>query len=308
MCLRASMIAIIALGCAPHQNPHPPSPAFSPQPVVMHSREQIARGAYVAAIAGCTTCHTPMMPDGQLPDHSRELAGGSEVRLPDGSLIRMPNITVDRETGIGKWSDAQIVAAIRQGVRPDGARLAPMMPYAYYNRMTDSDAAAVVAYVRAEPPVRQRVARSEGVRTAGPVMAAPRGYVDRAADPKAHGEYIASLMHCGACHTPQRGPFANQTFAGGLAMGPSVVSANISSDPETGIGAWGEADVIDAVRAMRTPSGATIRAPMAMYREAWSQLSDDDAHALAVYVKSVPAVKHEVKQPAEEPPNVSARR
>jgi mono/diheme cytochrome c family protein len=294
----ASIAAVLlAIGCHEERRPQtvaalPPAPAAP-----VHTADQLGRGAYIAAIAGCTTCHTPMMPDGQLHDHSRELAG-TKVDLPGGAVAYLPNISPDRETGIGSWTDAQIIAAIRMGVRPDGSRLAPFMPYPYYNRMTDQDAAALVAWMRAQPPIKNAVPRNQNSPLKPVDVAQPRGYVDRTDDPKAHGEYIVTLMHCDACHTPRQGPFANQTGAGGTPMGPGVIASNITSDPDTGIGTWGEQDVIDAVRTMKVPEGGDIRPPMANYKEAWSQLSDADAHAMAVFVKAIPPVKHDVKQDA----------
>lgn len=298
-------IALVAFGChGQTQAPAAATPIEAQLPAA-HSPEQLARGAYVAAIAGCTTCHTPLMADGQLHDPSRELAG-TELHVPGGMTVQVPNISPDADTGIGKWSDAQIIKAIREGVRPDGSRLAPLMPYPFYNRMTDADAASLVAYIRSEPPIQNRVARNQNLSMQPVTVTPPRGYVDRTNDPHAHGEYLATLMHCGACHTPQQGSFANQVFAGGTRFG-DVVVPNITSDRETGIGTWSEDDVITAVRAMKDPEGHSLHAPMSEYREAWAQLTDSDARALAVYVKSVPAVHHDIEQEEQAPAPVSAR-
>ena len=299
-----SLLAVCVAAC--RGAPREPATAAAGQGLlqVKHTPAEIARGAYVAAIAGCTTCHTPMLPDGKLHDRSRELAG-TELAVPGGPKIAVPNITPDSKTGIGNWTDAQIIAAIRQGVRPDGTRLAPIMPYPFYNRMTDNDAADLVAFIRSEPPIVHRVVR-QPIPGMKPVdVAPPHGLVDRQNDPHAHGEYLASLMHCGACHTPTQGPFAHEVFAGGTRFG-DVVAPNITSDRETGIGTWSEQDIADAVRAMRDPQGHPLAPPMADYGEAWSQLTDADAHALAVYVHGVPPIHHDVS--AEEPGRVSARR
>lgn len=286
--------ALAVLACACHAPAHTAAPVRPNEATlqVRHTPEQIERGQYVAMIAGCTTCHTPMMPDGKLHDHSHELEG-TELKVPGGPAIEVPNITPDEDTGIGKWSDAQIIASIRQGVRPDGARLAPVMPYPYYNRMTDADATALVAYLRTQPAIHHPVPRNTKLGMKPVDVAAPQGYVDRTDDPHAHGEYLASLMHCGSCHTPQQGPFANDVFAGGTQLG-DIVAPNITSDRDTGIGSWSEDDVITAVTKMKDPEGHDLMPPMSEYAEAWSHLTGADAHALAVYVKSVPPIHHDL--------------
>jgi mono/diheme cytochrome c family protein len=207
----------------------------------------------------------------------------------------MPNISPDRDTGIGAWSDTQIIAAVRRGLRPDGTRLAPLMPYAYYNRMTDGDAAALVAYLRAQAPVRHEVARSENLPMKPIDVAEPRGSVDRVHDLHAHGEYIATLMHCAACHTPMEGSLANQAYAGGTRFG-DVVAPNITPDRDTGIGSWSEDDIIRAVREMKDPSGHKLHPPMADYREDWAHLTGTDAHALVIFLRKVPPVHHELEE------------
>src|SRR5689334_21952587 len=112
------LISLVAIGCgAPAATPvSPPAPAEHRGAIV--EPEEVVRGSYVAALAGCVTCHSPMRDDGK-PGPAR-LLSGSEGKLADGSVWRAPNITLDIRSGIGMWSDAQIVAAIRQGVRPDG--------------------------------------------------------------------------------------------------------------------------------------------------------------------------------------------
>lgn len=286
--------ALAVLACACHGHAHTPAPVRPAEAMlqVKHTPEQIERGRYVATIAGCTTCHTPLMPDGKLHDHAHELEG-TMLQVPGGHALAVPNITPDTETGIGKWSDAQIVIAIRQGVRPDGSRLSPIMPYPYFNRMTDADANALVAFLRTQPAIHHAIPRAAGLGIKPVDVAPPQGYVDRTSDPQAHGEYLAALMHCGACHTPQQGPFANDVFAGGTQFG-DVVAPNITSDRETGIGSWSEDDVITAVTKMKDPQGHDLMPPMSEYGEAWSQLTGPDAHALAVYVKSVPPIHHDL--------------
>lgn len=114
------------------------------------------RGKYLVTIMGCTDCHT----DGALagrPNGARFLAGSAiGFGGPDG-VVYPPNLTSDADTGLGRWTDAQIVAAMRTGLRPDGRILAPIMPWPGYSHLTDEDAQAIVAYLRSLPPVAFRV-------------------------------------------------------------------------------------------------------------------------------------------------------
>jgi mono/diheme cytochrome c family protein len=117
---------------------------------------QIERGKYLVTIAGCSDCHTPGYFLGK-PDMARFL-GGSEVgfELPHLGVFYGPNLTPDMETGIGKWSRAEIVTAIQTGHRPDGRVLAPVMPWASFAHLTKEDAQAIAAYLKSLPPVKNK--------------------------------------------------------------------------------------------------------------------------------------------------------
>lgn len=123
---------------------------------------KIKRGEYLATIMDCTGCHTPGMLLGK-PDTGRYL-GGSDVgfRIPELGTFYPPNLTPDRETGLGNWSESDIVAAVRDGVRPDGRILVPVMPYHAYGRLTDLDARALAGYLKTLKPVRNAVPASTG--------------------------------------------------------------------------------------------------------------------------------------------------
>jgi mono/diheme cytochrome c family protein len=274
-----------------------PDPPSSPAEAATADPAQIARGGYLATVTGCILCHTPTTADGA-PDRARLLAGGLEVK-PGQGVWRSPNITPDRATGIGAWTDAELAAAIRVGVRPGGTRLLPIMPYPFYHRMTDADVRAIIAFLRAQPPIANAVRRSEGLDMRPVKLQEPAGNVDPAGDPRGHGEYIASLLHCGACHTPQAGPLARTPFAGGMPFGlpdgTTIFSSNITSDPDTGIGRWTEAQLLQTLRTMQRPDGTPLRGPMTVYQGAWSHLDERDARALAVYVKSIAPVRNEVR-------------
>ena len=130
----------------------PPS-AAAPEP----SQERVKRGEYLVAIMDCTGCHTPGAMVGQ-PDQARFLGGsGVGFQLPGFGIVYPPNLTPDPETGLGRWSAAEIITAVRTGVRPDGRVLAPVMPYHSYGRLTDADAQALAAYLKTLTPVRHQV-------------------------------------------------------------------------------------------------------------------------------------------------------
>ena len=121
------------------------------------SQERIKRGEYLVTIMDCAGCHTPGIFLGK-PDPDRAF-GGSEVgfQIPGLGIFYPPNLTPDPETGLGKWSEADIVKAVRTGVRPDGRVLAPVMPYHNYGKLTDADAQALASYLKSLKPVRHQV-------------------------------------------------------------------------------------------------------------------------------------------------------
>jgi mono/diheme cytochrome c family protein len=140
----STVVAVIALSCAPM------AASFADDAAV-------ARGKYLATIGGCQDCHTPGHFLGK-PDMARFL-GGSEVGfdIPGLGTFYGSNLTPDKATGLGNWSDAQVVTALQTGVRPDGRMLAPIMPWRALAVLTKSDVAALVAYLRSLPPVDNKV-------------------------------------------------------------------------------------------------------------------------------------------------------
>jgi mono/diheme cytochrome c family protein len=131
---------------------------------------QIARGKYLVQLAGCTDCHTPGHLLGK-PDMSRFL-GGSDVgfEVPDLAVFVGPNLTPDRDTGLGNWTRDEVATAIRTGVRPDGRILAPIMPWRSYTGLTTSDAQAIVEYLRSLPAVTNKVPGPFGLNTKATVF------------------------------------------------------------------------------------------------------------------------------------------
>ncbi len=119
-------------------------------------QDRLKRGEYLAHIMDCIGCHTPGALAGK-PDPQRALAGSDiGFEIPGMGIFYPPNLTSDRETGLGAWSEADIVKAVRKGERPDGRLLAPAMPYHAYARLTDADAGALASYLKSLKPVRHQ--------------------------------------------------------------------------------------------------------------------------------------------------------
>jgi mono/diheme cytochrome c family protein len=124
------------------------------------------RGEYLATIMVCGDCHSGRLADGRI-DRDLYLAGGSDgFEIPGLGIFWPPNLTTDAATGLGAWSAEAIAAAIREGVRPDGRILAPIMPYAFYQALSDADTADLVAYLRSLPAVSRAVPTPAGTREA----------------------------------------------------------------------------------------------------------------------------------------------
>jgi mono/diheme cytochrome c family protein len=121
------------------------------------SAPDITRGEYLSRIMDCAGCHTPGALVGK-PDLSRNLSGSDVAfHIPELGFFYPPNLTSDRETGLGSWTEADIVKAVRTGVRPDGRGLVPVMPWHSYSALTDYDAHSLAAYLKSLPPARHAV-------------------------------------------------------------------------------------------------------------------------------------------------------
>jgi len=260
------------------------------------------RGSYVSEAAGCLTCHTGMAGGG--PDLANAGGGGLEIPDPLGTW-RSPNITPDKASGIGNWTDDQIMRAVREGVRPDGSQLYVIMPYQNYNRMTDDDAKALVAFLRTLKPVERVVApNGKDLKFPKIPVGKPANQPDVATDPIKHGEYLATLMLCNHCHwTPDAkmapaGP--DKMYSGGLDMTipmfgtGKLYAPNITSDPETGIGKWKEDEIFTVIRTMVKPNSKMISPPMLLLQGGWSQMDEKDLHAVAAFIHQLPPVKNKV--------------
>jgi mono/diheme cytochrome c family protein len=209
-------------------------------------------------------------------------------------MVAIPrNITPDLETGIGAWTDAQIIRAIREGVRPDGRVLGPPMPFGMYRQISDRDVAAIVAYLRTVEPVHNELQPSSYdfmlPETWGPpVDSVPEP--DRQ-DKLAYGAYLAGpLGHCIECHsTPdaQGVPdLENALGAGGMLFhGPWGVSASRNLTP-TGLRGKSDAEIKDTIRTGMLADGSKLQPPMGFAY--YAHLTDEDLDAIVAYLRSLP--------------------
>ncbi|MBX6323621.1 MAG: cytochrome c [Rhodospirillaceae bacterium] len=258
----------------------------------------LERGTYlVHSIAACGNCHTQQGPDGPT---GPELAGGNPIEEPGAFVARPANITPDPETGIGAWTDAQLAKAIREGIRPDGSLIGPPMPFEVYNRLSDSDVAAIIAYLRTVQPVHNVVPKSEYKIPLPPAYGPPVGSVPDVprADKLAYGAYLAGpLGHCVVCHTPMiegRPDFEHALGAGGVKFyGPwgVSVSRNLTPDPESGLGAWSDAEIKRAISEGVSRDGTRLQPPMAFHW--YRNISDEDLDAIVAYLRSLKPIRNE---------------
>ena len=258
--------------------------------------DPVARGAYlVNTVMACGNCHTPQGPAG--PDASRDLAGGLPF-LEEAFEVHASNITQDEATGIGTWSDDEIKRAIQDGVRPDGTRLAPVMPYVFYKVLSERDLDAVVAYLRTVKPVSHKVPppsyKKEIVAHPLPGAETALSEEERAGDVVREGFYLATIAHCMECHIgrPNGVPDPAAMGAGGMRFpGPwgESVAANISSHPVDGIGTWTNEEVVRAITKGVSSDGSRLMPPMAYW--AYDKMRQEDVAAIVAWLRTVPPVE-----------------
>jgi mono/diheme cytochrome c family protein len=263
-------------------------------PASLTKASLVERGAYLARAADCMVCHTTQ--------GGKEYAGGLGFKLPFGTLYST-NITPDKETGIGNYTDQDFLNALHRGTRRDGARLYPAMPFTSYTYITDADALAIKAYLFSLPPVR--AAAPENTLTFPFNQRWAMGFWSALFNPDTRfepdtskspewnrGAYLAeALAHCGECHTPRNLAFAlnnRRKFAGAVTAGWRAF--NISSDKTTGIGGWSDEDLVSYLSIGHATGHGTASGPMAEAVDAsLSQLAPDDIRAIVAYLRSVPA-------------------
>lgn len=256
----------------------------------------VQRGGYlVNGILTCGNCHTPRGPGGVF-DMAKQLSGGPQTWDTPQYRVKGSNITPDKDTGIGNWTDEQIKSAIQHGARPNGVPLSPQMPYAFYKIFTPADLNAVVAYLKSVPATRNQVEppvyKAPMEAHIPPGAEKPFSEADMA-DPVKHGFYLVTIGHCMECHTPM-GPrgreFADKLGAGGFEFeGPwgKSVSRNITASKTKGIGEWSDAEIKRAITQGVRKDGSPLKPPMGYPH--YAKMTADDLDAVVAYLRTVPA-------------------
>jgi mono/diheme cytochrome c family protein len=290
--------------------------------------ERIARGAYIfTSVADCDGCHS---------QRDFALVGGPVVASGRGrgnvlsdfmmglpGVVVAPNLTPDVETGIGSWTDGEKIRAIRDGVDRDGHALFPMMPYEGFAKMSDDDVQSVVAFLDSVPPVKNPLPKTKLQFVPGLMIKSvprPTGAVpspDRN-NRMQYGEYLVALGGCQDCHTPSDAhgqPVPGKSFAGGQHFETPfghVLSANITTDMDTGIGKWNEEffqkKFFDYKPYVENGS-PKLSGPEAFTLMPWldfAQKTPDDLGAIYTYLRSVAPVRNAVETHPGFPPKPSA--
>jgi mono/diheme cytochrome c family protein len=280
------------------------------------AKKVLARGEYLAVtVAGCIDCHSkrdftkfsgPVVP-------GTEGGGGmlfdEKLGLPGKIYAR--NITPDNETGIGTWSDDDIIKAMTQGINKNGDTLFPIMPYPHLNRMAKDDVQAIVAYLRTLKPIRNKIQPRQLMIPIASAYPAPilQPSIDGnvrppESDKVKYGEYLVTMADCGTCHSPltQHGPDMTRMFAGGYPfdMGTfKVTSPNITPDTATGIGSWNEAQFLQKFTQYKEEKSYNFnpgKDNTIMPSSLLAHLKEDDLKAIYAYLRSVKPISNKIEK------------
>ena len=259
---------------------------------------RIERGEYLLHAAGCISCHTVDEEDA-LP-----LAGGRPLESPFG-VFYSPNITPDRETGIGDWTDDDFLNALWNGVSPAGQHYYPAFPYTSYTGMTKADVLSIKAYLFSLEPVH-RVNRENELPWYLFTRLAPGAWKlmnfqskrfepepDRSEDWNRGAYLVRHLGHCGECHTPRNGLgklLVDRELSGNPNGPDGEKIPDITTNPETGIGRWSIDEIDFFLQLGMLPDGDFVGSMMSeVIDDNTGKLTADDRRAIAIYLKSIPA-------------------
>ena len=255
--------------------------------------KQIERGRYLAIVGDCAACHT-------LPGSDRALAGGRPIETPFGNILA-PNITPDRQTGIGAWTDDEFVGALQKGTGRNGAHLYPAMPYTYYTKITRDDALAIRAYLNTVPAAYNPVNPNQlpfpfNIRASMLVwnkMYFSQGTFQPAAGKSEEwnrGAYLAEgLGHCGLCHTPKNilgGDMTSERLRGYALQG--WFASNITNDSRRGVGGWSVDEIATYLKTGHNSTSAANGPMSETLSLSTSHMNDADLKAIAIYLKDQP--------------------
>jgi mono/diheme cytochrome c family protein len=270
-----------------------PTPAGAPPE--LRSADLIARGKYLTQAADCEVCHTR--------EEGQPFAGGRAFQTPFGVLYS-PNITADRATGIGAWTDQEFLRAVHEGIARDGERLYPAFPYESYTLLADEDVLAIKAYLFSLPTAHAPASRNSlrfpfNQRWLMGIWAALynpnqrfQPHEDRSPEWNRGAYLVEALAHCGDCHTPRN---LGQALDNRHKFGGAVIAGwrayNITSDPTSGIGTWSDAELSDYLASGHAAGHGSAGGPMAEEIAVSSgTLTRGDLHAVVAYLRSIPAV------------------
>jgi len=254
---------------------------------------QVEKGGYLATAADCVACHT-------IQNGGKPFGGGRAIETPFGN-ITSPNITPDAETGIGSWTDEQFDNAVRNGVRPDGTRLYPAMPFTSYTKMSHDDVVAIRAYLNTVEPVRHAVVANTlpfpfniraSMRVWDALYFSPGEFKP---DPQKPVDWnrgaflVEGPGHCTACHTPKSflGGDKNDKYLSGSYL-QGWFAPDITNDERVGLGQWSSADIVAYLKAGHNRISAATGPMAEEIDHSTSKLKDEDLAAMAAYLKSLP--------------------
>jgi mono/diheme cytochrome c family protein len=253
----------------------------------------VAKGQYLTWAGDCVACHT--VPGG------KAFAGGRSIQTPFGTIIT-PNITPDKDTGIGNWTDDQFYRALHLGVGKNGENLYPAFPYPWFTKVTRDDVVAIKAYLFTLPPIAAPKKPNHlafpfdlrlGLSVWNAAFFKPGTFKPEPTKTAAinRGAYLVEgLGHCGDCHTPKNiaeAPIRGEAFAGEPIQ--HWFAPNITSDMREGIGGWSEAQLVTYFKTGAAPGQGTAVGPMAeTVHDSLRHLTDEDLGAIAGYLKSTP--------------------
>ena len=242
----------------------------------------VERGNYlVNTVMTCGNCHSPKGPTGDIA--GREFSGGLSWDDPPFK-VTAPNITQDKDTGIGAWTDAQIKTVLRTGIMPNGAHVAMVMPTGFYHILTDRDLDSIVAYLRTLKPIKNEVpAPVYKMPQAEHVLpGAEKPYTEAMlTDKVTKGFYLATIAHCMECHTPM-GPrgreWATKLGAGGFEM-PGPWGMSVSRNRT-------DVQIQRAILQGVDKAGNHLKPPMGF--PYYAKMAEGDVDAIVAYLRTVP--------------------
>jgi mono/diheme cytochrome c family protein len=261
--------------------------------------EEIARGKALTDAGDCASCHTA--------DPAKPFAGGKRIDTPFGSIYS-PNLTPDRDTGLGAWNDDEFYRALRFGVAPDGSRYYPAFPYPNFTKLTRQDILAIRAYLATLTPVRN-TPRAPELRWPLNYRVVMRGWnwlffkpgilmpdQQKSAEWNRGRYLVEGVSHCGACHTPKNvfgADKGGQAYGGNLVQG--MFAPRLDAAERSGLKSWSVEDIAEYLQSGRNGRSHAGELMSEVVVNSTSKMSDADVRAMAVYLKDLPAGAPEPK-------------